>query len=130
VNYGRKTLREIRGGKRKPNHKNSPASLDYGVYSLCWPLVVSSVVSLPRDATLGTDLAIGFSGERTEPLRMSIDLDFERFRTIARSQFQIRACTLEKDLSAIDRCFQVIDEQPVKLSGRLQEVFAEDFRKN
>jgi len=40
-----------------------------------------------------------------------------------------RAWITEKDLSAIDRCFQVIGEQPVKLSGRLQEVFVEDFRK-
>src|SRR6476660_3670474 len=40
-----------------------------------------------------------------------------------------RAWISEKDLSAIDRCFQLIGEQPVKLSGRLQEVFVEDFRK-
>jgi ferritin-like metal-binding protein YciE len=40
-----------------------------------------------------------------------------------------RAWIAEKDLGAIDRCFQLIGEQPVKLSGRLQEVFAEDFRK-
>jgi ferritin-like metal-binding protein YciE len=40
-----------------------------------------------------------------------------------------RAWITEKDLSAIDRCFQLIGEQPVKLSGRLQEVFVEDFRK-
>ena len=36
---------------------------------------------------------------------------------------------LGKDLSAIDRCFQLIGEQPAQLSGRLQEVLAEDFRK-
>jgi ferritin-like metal-binding protein YciE len=35
----------------------------------------------------------------------------------------------EKDLSAIDRCFQLIGERPVQLSGRLEEVFVEDFRK-
>ena len=40
-----------------------------------------------------------------------------------------RAWITEKDLAAIDRCFQLIGEQPVKLSGRLQEVFVEDFRK-
>jgi ferritin-like metal-binding protein YciE len=32
-------------------------------------------------------------------------------------------------LRAIDRCFELIGEQPVKLSGRLQEVFLEDFRR-
>ena len=40
-----------------------------------------------------------------------------------------RAWISEKDLAAIDRCFQLIGEQPVKLSGRLEEVFVEDFRR-
>ena len=40
-----------------------------------------------------------------------------------------RAWISEKDLSAIDRCFELIGEKPVKLSGRLQEVFIEDFRR-
>src|SRR6266699_5731069 len=40
-----------------------------------------------------------------------------------------RAWITEKDLSAIDRCFQMIGERPVQLSGRLEEVFVEDFRK-
>jgi ferritin-like metal-binding protein YciE len=40
-----------------------------------------------------------------------------------------RAWISEKDLSAIDRCFKLIGEEPVELSGRLQEVFAEDFRR-
>jgi ferritin-like metal-binding protein YciE len=40
-----------------------------------------------------------------------------------------RAWIAERDLSAIDRCFQLIGEKPVKLSGRLQEVFVEDFHR-
>jgi len=40
-----------------------------------------------------------------------------------------RAWISGKNLSAIDRCFELIGEQPVKLSGRLQEVFVEDFRR-
>jgi ferritin-like metal-binding protein YciE len=40
-----------------------------------------------------------------------------------------RAWITEKDLSAIDQCFQMIGERPVPLSGRLEEVFVEDFRK-
>jgi ferritin-like metal-binding protein YciE len=40
-----------------------------------------------------------------------------------------RAWITEKDLSAIDKCFQMIGERPVQLSGRLEEVFVEDFRK-
>lgn len=31
-------------------------------------------------------------------------------------------------LSSIDQCFKLIGEQPVKLSGRLQETFIENFR--
>jgi ferritin-like metal-binding protein YciE len=42
---------------------------------------------------------------------------------------EARAWITERDLAAIDRCFTLIGEQPVKLSGRLQEVFVEDFRK-
>jgi len=34
-----------------------------------------------------------------------------------------RAWIAEKDLGAIDRCFELIGEQPVKLSARFQEVF-------
>ena len=40
-----------------------------------------------------------------------------------------RAWIAEKDLSAIDQCFQMIGERPVQLSGRLEEVFVEGFRK-
>lgn len=35
----------------------------------------------------------------------------------------------ENILARIDKCFSLIGEQPVKLSGRLTEVFIEDFRK-
>jgi ferritin-like metal-binding protein YciE len=42
---------------------------------------------------------------------------------------EARAWISEKDLSAIDQCFQMIGEQPVKFTGRLQEVFVEDFRR-
>jgi ferritin-like metal-binding protein YciE len=34
-----------------------------------------------------------------------------------------------KILDMLDQCFKLIGEQPVKLSGRLYEVFAEDFRR-
>ena len=40
-----------------------------------------------------------------------------------------RAWISEKDLSAIDRCFELIGEKPVQLSGRVQELLAEEFRK-
>ena len=34
-----------------------------------------------------------------------------------------------KDLSAIDRCFELMGEQPVQLNGHRQEPLVEDFRK-
>ena len=35
----------------------------------------------------------------------------------------------DRRLGKLDLCFKLIGEQPVNLAGRLQEIFAEDFRK-
>jgi ferritin-like metal-binding protein YciE len=40
-----------------------------------------------------------------------------------------RAFIADQNLETLDRCFEMIGEKPVKLSGRLQEVFIEDFRR-
>lgn len=40
-----------------------------------------------------------------------------------------RAFLRQQNIASIDRCFQLIGEKPAKRSGRLQEVFVEDFRK-
>jgi len=40
-----------------------------------------------------------------------------------------RAFIAEKNLEALDQCFKLIGDKPVKLSGRLQEVFIEDFKR-
>ena len=42
---------------------------------------------------------------------------------------EARVFISQKILATIDQCFKLIGEQPVKLSGHLYEVFAEDFRK-
>jgi ferritin-like metal-binding protein YciE len=42
---------------------------------------------------------------------------------------QSRAFLQDKILSSLDRCFELIGEKPVPLSGRLQEVFVEDFKR-
>lgn len=42
---------------------------------------------------------------------------------------EARAFVAEKTLAKLDRCFQMIGEQPMKLSGRLHDIFVEDFRK-
>jgi ferritin-like metal-binding protein YciE len=42
---------------------------------------------------------------------------------------EARAFLSEKTVATLNQCFKVIGEQPVKFSGRMQEVFMEDFRK-
>jgi ferritin-like metal-binding protein YciE len=46
-----------------------------------------------------------------------------------REALESRAFIANKNLEALDRCFEILEEKPVKLSGRLQEVFLEDFKK-
>jgi len=40
-----------------------------------------------------------------------------------------RAFVANKTLATLDECFRVIGAKPVELSGRLEEVFMEDFRR-
>jgi ferritin-like metal-binding protein YciE len=40
-----------------------------------------------------------------------------------------RAFISQRTLEKLDQCFKLINEKPVQLSGRLEEVFVEDFRK-
>jgi ferritin-like metal-binding protein YciE len=42
---------------------------------------------------------------------------------------EARAFVSEKVLATLDQCFTLIDEKPVPVSSRLQEIFVEDFRK-
>lgn len=42
---------------------------------------------------------------------------------------QSRAFLQEKIISSLDRCFMLIGEKPVAPSGRLHDVFMEDFRR-
>jgi ferritin-like metal-binding protein YciE len=42
---------------------------------------------------------------------------------------EARAFVSQSVLAKIDQCFKIIGEKPIKLSGRLQEIFLEDFRK-
>jgi ferritin-like metal-binding protein YciE len=43
--------------------------------------------------------------------------------------FEARVFVSRKVLDTIDQCFKLIGEQPVKLSGRIYDVFVENFRK-
>jgi ferritin-like metal-binding protein YciE len=40
-----------------------------------------------------------------------------------------RAFVADMNLQTLDKCFELIGAEPAKLSGRLQEVFVEDFKK-
>jgi ferritin-like metal-binding protein YciE len=42
---------------------------------------------------------------------------------------EARVFISDQILARLDQCFKLIGEQPVKLSGRLHDVFVEDFRK-
>jgi ferritin-like metal-binding protein YciE len=42
---------------------------------------------------------------------------------------EARVFVASKVLATLDECFRLIGEKPVKLSGRLQEIFVEDFRR-
>ena len=42
---------------------------------------------------------------------------------------EARVFVSNKILATLDECFRLIGEQPVKLTGRLHDVFVEDFRK-
>jgi ferritin-like metal-binding protein YciE len=59
---------------------------------------------------------------------------FDEIRQIAqdpdiKEALEARVFVSQKTLSTLDQCFKLIGEQPVKLSGRVYEVFAEDFRR-
>lgn len=42
---------------------------------------------------------------------------------------EARVFVSDKMLSQIDQCFKLLGEEPVKVNGRLHEVFADDFRR-
>jgi ferritin-like metal-binding protein YciE len=46
-----------------------------------------------------------------------------------KAALESRALISEQALARLDRCFTLMGEKPVKLSGRMQETFIEDFRK-
>jgi len=49
--------------------------------------------------------------------------------TQIKEALEARAFVSEKTLATLDQCFKLIGEQPVKFTGRIQEIFMEDFRK-
>lgn len=59
---------------------------------------------------------------------------FDEISQVAQDQdiqeaLEARVFVSQKILNTLDHCFKLIGEPPVKLSGRVYEVFAEDFRR-
>lgn len=59
---------------------------------------------------------------------------YEELGTIAedaaiKETLQARAFVSNNVLSTLDECFRIIGEKPVKTTGRLHDVFVEDFRR-
>jgi ferritin-like metal-binding protein YciE len=50
-------------------------------------------------------------------------------RPEVKEALQARVFISEKTLATLDQCFNLIGEKPVKVTGRLQEVLVEDFRR-
>lgn len=42
---------------------------------------------------------------------------------------EARSFVAQKNLETLDKVFEIIDEDPVKISGRLHDVFVEDFKR-
>src|SRR5258705_2604625 len=59
---------------------------------------------------------------------------FQEFSQLAqdpdiKEALEARAFISEKAVAKLDRCFELIGEKPMKTTGRIQDVFVEDFRK-
>jgi ferritin-like metal-binding protein YciE len=59
---------------------------------------------------------------------------FQDFNKIAQNAdvkefLDARVFASQRVIEKLHECFKIIGEEPVKLSGRLQEIFVEDFRK-
>lgn len=70
-------------------------------------------------------------------LRQGTDRTTKLFQEVAqmaedpdiKEALEARVFVSQKILETLDQCFKLIGEQPVKPSGRLYDVFVEDFRK-
>ena len=43
---------------------------------------------------------------------------------------EARALIADKNLETLDQCFEMIEQKPVQLTGRMQEVCVDDFNEN
>jgi ferritin-like metal-binding protein YciE len=65
--------------------------------------------------------------ERTSKILQEISQAAQRPEI--KEALEARAFISEQILTKLDECFRLIGEKPVQLTGRLEEVFAEDFRR-
>ena len=76
-------------------------------------------VMLLSDVRQGTEKAAKFYQEIGQ---MAQDPQIEE-------ALEARAFGFEKTLATLDQCFKLIGEKPVQFTGRIQEIFVENFRK-
>ena len=76
-------------------------------------------VHLLSDVRQGTERSATVFQEMTQ---MAQDPD-------VKEALEARVFVTSQILARLDQCFKLIGEQPAKLSGRLHDVFVEDFRK-
>jgi ferritin-like metal-binding protein YciE len=76
-------------------------------------------VQLLSDLRHGTERTTKLLGEISQ---MAQDPD-------VRQALEARVFVSNNILESLDECFRLIGERPAKVSGRMQEIFAEDFRK-
>ncbi len=76
-------------------------------------------VQLLSDVRQGTERTAKIFQEMSEAVQ----------RREIKEALDARAFVSDKDLASLDECFKLIGEKPMKLSGRLNDVFVEDFRR-
>ena len=70
-------------------------------------------------------------------VRRSTERDTKIYQEIAqlaqdpevKEALESRAFISQRTLEKLDQCFKLINEKPIQLSGRIEEIFVEDFRK-
>lgn len=57
------------------------------------------------------------------------ELSQEAQNSDVQENLEAQAFVTEKNLEALDRCFEIIGEKPQETDGRIHDVFVEDFKK-
>jgi len=84
-------------------------------------------ISNPRELFVALLSNVRHGTQRTTEIFQELSKVAERPEV--KEALEARVFVSEKILATLDQCFKLIGEQPVKFTGRLHDVFVEDFRK-